>query len=137
MVPGRPVPPPVDGGELPTAWLRLIAANRPRYGGYIVHLAVVMVALGIVGTTFFGTQRDVVLSPGQSVSIGDYELRYLETVELPRGNRTEFVSTVVVYRDGRQLDILYPGGTSTLRLTWPPPGRHPLHAGGGPLRGPQ
>ena len=90
------------------AWLRLIAANRPRYGGYIVHLAVVMVALGIVGSTFFGTQRDVVLAPGESFSIGDYELRYRGTTEVPRGNRTEFVSTVEVYRDGRQLDTLHP-----------------------------
>ena len=89
-----------------TAFFRLIAANRPRYGGYIVHLSVVMVTLGIVGTSFFGVQRDVVLSPGESTTINDYELVYLGTVEVQKSNRTEFTSTVQVFRDGELLDTL-------------------------------
>ena len=55
-------------------------ANRPRYGGYIVHLSVVMVALGVLGGSFFSTQRDVVLAPGESFAIADYELKYIGTV---------------------------------------------------------
>ena len=89
-----------------TAFFRLIAANRPRYGGYIVHLSVVMVTLGIVGTSFFGVQRDVVLSIGESTTINDYELVYLGTVEVQKSNRTEFTSTVQVFRDGELLDTL-------------------------------
>ena len=90
------------------AFLRLIGANRPRYGGYIAHLAVVMVALGIIGTTFFNTQRDQVLAPGESATIEDYQLRYIGTVEELKDDRTEFVSTVEVYRDGKLLDVLHP-----------------------------
>ena len=89
-----------------TAFIRLIMANRPRYGGYIVHLAVVMVTLGIVGTSFFGVQKDVVLSPGQSVQIEDYDLVFLGTVETPKANRTEFTSTVQVFRDGDRLETI-------------------------------
>ena len=89
-----------------TAFFRLIAANRPRYGGYIVHLSVVMVTLGIVGTSFFGVQKDVVLSIGESTTINDYELVYLGTVEVQKSNRTEFTSTVQVFRDGELLDTL-------------------------------
>ena len=66
-----------SGENYGTAFVRLIMANRPRYGGYIVHLSVVMVTLGIVGTSFFGVQKDVVLSPGQSTQIEDYELVFL------------------------------------------------------------
>ena len=95
-----------SGENYVTAFLRLIAANRPRYGGYIVHLSVVMVTLGIVGTSFFGVQRDVVLSPGESTTINDYELVYLGTVEVPKSNRTEFTSTVQVFRDGALLDTI-------------------------------
>jgi cytochrome c-type biogenesis protein CcmF len=97
-----------SGESYPVAFSRLIAANRPRYGGYIVHLAVVMVALGIVGTTFFNTQRDAVLAPGESLTIAGYELRYLGTVEEPKGNRTEFVSDVEVHRDGKLLTVMRP-----------------------------
>ena len=90
------------------AFVRLLAANRPRYGGYIVHLSVVMVALGVVGASFFNEQRDVVLGPGESIQINDYELRYVGTLEQPKSNRTEFVSTVEVYQDGRLRYILQP-----------------------------
>ena len=97
-----------SGESYPIALFNLLAANRPRYGGYIVHLSVVMVALGILGTTFFHTQRDVILAPGERAAIRNYELRYLGTVEQPKSNRTEFVSTVEVYRDGQLLDTLRP-----------------------------
>jgi cytochrome c-type biogenesis protein CcmF len=90
------------------AFLRLIGANRARYGGYIVHLAVVMVALGIIGTTFFNIQLDDVLAPGESVLIADYEIRYIGTLEEQKSDRTEFVSTVEVYRDGKLIDLLRP-----------------------------
>ena len=90
------------------AFLHLIWANRPRYGGYIVHLAVLMVTLGIVGTSFFNTQKDVVLSPGESVAVDNYEVRYLGTTLIPFGNRTEFISSVEVYRDGKLVDTISP-----------------------------
>ena len=95
-----------SGENYATAFLRLISANRPRYGGYIVHLSVVMVTLGIVGTSFFSVQRDVVLSPGESTAIEDYELVFLGTVEEPKGNRTEFTSTVQLFRDGDLLETI-------------------------------
>ena len=95
-----------SGENYAAAFCRLITANRPRYGGYIVHLSVVMVTLGIVGTSFFGVQRDVVLSIGESTTINDYELVYLGTVEVQKSNRTEFTSTVQVFRDGELLDTL-------------------------------
>ena len=91
----------------------LIWANRPRYGGYIVHLSVIMVALGIVGTSFFNTQKDVVLSPGETTAIENYEIRYLGTTQAIYGNRTEFISSVEVYR-------LAPDGTKELLDTISP-----------------
>jgi cytochrome c-type biogenesis protein CcmF len=97
-----------SGENYISAFVHLIWANRPRYGGYIVHLSVIMVALGIVGTSFFSTQKDVVLAPGEPTTIEDYELLYLGTVETPKGNRTEFFSTVEVYRDGELLDTVFP-----------------------------
>lgn len=98
-----------SSGEIyPLAFLRLIGANRPRYGGYIVHLSIVMVALGIVGTTFFSTQKDVIMAPGDRVVVDDYEIRYIGTTEIPKSNRTDFVSIVEVYRDGNLLDTIKP-----------------------------
>ncbi len=100
-----------SGESYPLAFLHLIGANRPRYGGYIVHLAVVMVALGVLGVSFFNTQRDVVLAPGESTKIKNYRLEYVSTSATPKVDRTEFVSTVEVYRDGQHLETIYPRRT--------------------------
>ena len=92
----------------PLAFFRLISANRPRYGGYVVHLAVVMVALGVIGTTFFNTQRDVVLAPGETTVVENYEIRFIGTTAEDKGNRTEFVSSIEIRRSGELLDTIHP-----------------------------
>ena len=74
----------------------------------MVHLAVVMVVLGVLGTTFYSVQRDVVLAPGETVVVDDYEIRYIGTTEIPWSNRTDFISSVEVYRDGSLLEIIKP-----------------------------
>jgi len=51
---------------------RLFSANRPRYGGYIVHIAIVIIAVGITGSSVYDVRlNDVRLSPGESVLIAD------------------------------------------------------------------
>ena len=92
-------------------FVRLIIANRPRYGGYVVHLAVVMVALGVVGQSFYGVQRDVVMFPGDEVTVGDYRMTYVDTTTLAFADRTEFRTTVEVYRNDEFLDVMHPRRT--------------------------
>ena len=53
---------------------RLIGRNRRRYGGYIVHLAVVVGVIGIVGTSAYATTAEATLQRGQTMRAGDYEL---------------------------------------------------------------
>ena len=94
------------GENYPLALGRLIAANRPRYGGYIVHLAVVMVGLGVLGGSLFEQQRDVVLSPGESYEIADYRLTYVDTRQAVFSDRTEYLATLEVHRDGELLEVM-------------------------------
>ena len=96
------------GDNPAVGFVRLIVANRPRYGGYIVHLAVVMVALGVVGQSFYGVQRDVALMPGESITVEEYTLEYVDTTALAYADRTEFRTTVEVYRDGELLETMHP-----------------------------
>ena len=97
------------GENYAAAFIHLIWGNRPRYGGYIVHLAVVMVALGVVGTSFFNIQRDVALAPGDGVTVRDYQVRYLGTTEEFKGNRTEYLSRFEVYKNGEFAYLMEPG----------------------------
>lgn len=97
-----------QGNNYPLAFLRLIAGNRPRYGGYIVHLAVLLLVLGIVGSSFYEIQRDVVLQPGESAVIGEYRIEYVGTESSFRGDRTEFVSTLRAYKEDEYIGEMHP-----------------------------
>ena len=54
----------------------LVRRNNRRYGGYIVHVAIAIMAIGIIGSHFFQTERQFTLSPGQTANIGAYTLTY-------------------------------------------------------------
>jgi cytochrome c-type biogenesis protein CcmF len=72
------------GDSWPVAVARLARRDPRRYGGYIVHLGVAVIAIGIIGSQFFQTERQVVLNEGESVKVAEYTLRYddlTETVE--------------------------------------------------------
>src|SRR5439155_15980420 len=55
---------------------RLIGRNRRRYGGYVVHAAVVLLAIGIAGSSAYQTQRERVLRPGGSLEAAGYPFTY-------------------------------------------------------------
>ncbi len=97
-----------QGSNYALAFLRLLAGNRPRYGGYIVHLAVLLLVLGIVGSSFYEIQRDVVLQPGESAVIGEYRIEYVGTESSFRGDRTEFVSTLRAYKEEEFIGEMHP-----------------------------
>ena len=101
----------MNHGEGPaTALLRLMARNRRRYGGYVVHLGVVMVALGVIGTSFFQQETQGMLRPGESLSIGKYQLTYesLRQYALEGGDRQVTEASVGLYSDGKLVQRLYP-----------------------------
>ena len=66
----------MTGEALPRALGRLVGRNRRRYGGYLVHLGMAVLLLGVAASSAFLQQRDVRLEPGQSTKVGDYELTY-------------------------------------------------------------
>jgi cytochrome c-type biogenesis protein CcmF len=54
----------------------LISRNRRRYGGYVVHAAVVLLAIGIAGSSAYGSSKVQRLTPGQSMKVSGYTLTY-------------------------------------------------------------
>ena len=96
------------GESYPIAFARLIAGNRPRYGGYVVHLAVVLLALGVAGSSFYGIQRDVALSPGETTEVGEYSIKYIGSSAVDRADRVEARTEVHVFRGDSFLGAYYP-----------------------------
>ena len=95
-----------SGAAYPVAFVQLMAANRPRYGGYVVHLAVVMLAFGIIGSSFYNLERDVILGIGDRAAIGEYEIEFIGTESTPFPDRTERTATMGVYRNGERIDTI-------------------------------
>jgi len=62
------------GQSVPAALATLVARNRRRYGGYVVHLAMVLIAIGVLGTGH-QLERTITLGAGESATIGRYTLR--------------------------------------------------------------
>lgn len=94
--------------NFPKAFLRLVMANRTRYGGYIVHLSVLMVGLGVVGASFYDKQRDVIMNVGDEYQIGSYQITYMGTQEKMFSDRTEFTSLVDVTKNGDSVGQMEP-----------------------------
>ena len=91
------------------AFSSLVGRNRRRYGGYVVHVSIVLLAIGIVGSSAYDTIRDAQLRPGQSMSVAGYDLRYRGVEESRGANAQEIRAVVDVSRDGEQLGTLRPG----------------------------
>ena len=98
------------GEGIVRAFFGLIAANRPRYGGAIVHLAVVLLAFSITGSSFYSVTRDVALSVGgERATVGRYEIEYLASTLERKSDRVERRATLQVYRDDRPVTTLEAG----------------------------
>ena len=51
--------------------------NRRRYGGYIVHIGIAVLFVGVAASSSFQHASQLSLSPGQSTRVGAYTVRYV------------------------------------------------------------
>jgi cytochrome c-type biogenesis protein CcmF len=91
------------------AFTGLVARNRRRYGGYVVHAAIVLLLVGATGIGGFSTTREARLAPGESVEAGDYRLSYLGSTERRGANARELRARLAVSRDGERIGTLSAG----------------------------
>jgi cytochrome c-type biogenesis protein CcmF len=88
---------------------RLVGRNRRRYGGYLVHAAIVLLAIGIAGSSAYQTVGEKALQPGQSLELAGYTLTYLRLDTRQEANATATRATVDVSRGGSHIATLDPG----------------------------
>jgi cytochrome c-type biogenesis protein CcmF len=98
-----------SGENLPVALWRLAGRNRRRYGGYIIHLGVVLMAIGIIGIEIFQTQTQGNIAQGEQITLGDYTLTYksLAIFDTPDG-RNVARAVLDVYKNGEFVGELHP-----------------------------
>ena len=105
----------LSGGSWLGAFTSLVGRNRRRYGGYVVHAAIVLLAIGIAGSNAYQTVREQRLAVGQAMQVGAYTLVYQgsERKNTPQG--FEVRGNVDVYKGGRFVERLRPGKNHYVR----------------------
>ena len=76
-----------------TATWRLATRNRRRYGGYTVHLGVLVMAVGVAVSSGLAIDRTVTLTPGETVEIGAYRVTYDRLVVEPLADDARVIET--------------------------------------------
>jgi cytochrome c-type biogenesis protein CcmF len=96
------------GASMPIALATLVSRNRRRYGGYLVHVGMALLFLGVAASSAFQDVRDVRLRPGQSVHVKDYEIRYVRATGKLDHEKLSLGALLRVSKDGRRVATLAP-----------------------------
>ncbi len=90
------------------ALLSLVKRQRRRYGAYTVHLGIVFIAMGVVGSTAYKTGDRVTLEPGSTQTIGSYTIRYDELSFRSEPGMDVATASLTILQDATQVGILQP-----------------------------
>lgn len=100
------------GEAYPVALLMLFRRYRQRYGGYIVHIGLVLLVLGVIGSHYFQIQKEATLNAHQKMTIGPYRLTFwgsTDGTDPENSNKEIFQSQIEIWRNGQLPIFVYPG----------------------------
>ncbi len=98
-----------SGENLLLALWRIGGRNRRRYGGYIIHLGVVIMAVGIIGIESFQVETQRAVGRGETISLGSYTVRFDDVKSFDTNdNRNVVRAEMTVFKDGREVGQIYP-----------------------------
>ena len=83
------------------ALARTVLGNRRHYGGMVVHLGILVIALGLVGSGLFRSERAVSMAPGDVLEIGSERLRFDGVRQLRRDNYQAVQGQFMLLQSGR------------------------------------
>ncbi len=100
----------MHGESVPLAFARLVGRNRRRYGGYIVHVGVLIYCVAFAGMAF-KRETEATLKPGESLELASpfghtYKLTHVGISQFEALNRVVSAATVSVEKDGKSLGLL-------------------------------
>jgi cytochrome c-type biogenesis protein CcmF len=90
------------------AFWGLIWTNRPRYGGYIVHIAIILIAIGVVGSSLYNVEKEATLIPGESMTINKYTLTYDNIDQYETESKGVITATLSIYNQDKFVGTLTP-----------------------------
>jgi cytochrome c-type biogenesis protein CcmF len=98
----------LSGENYFSALVGLVRRNRPHYGGFVVHLSILLIGVAITGVFFYKYEQDVVMKPGDSVTVQNYTLKYNGLASTQQPNYQSVQAEIEVSRNGQRLTYLTP-----------------------------
>jgi cytochrome c-type biogenesis protein CcmF len=95
------------GESVPRAFVELLRRNQRRYGGYIVHLAIVVMFVGFAGAAF-DLEETRLMRPGERWQLNGYTLEYRQARPVEHPHYAGAVARIAVYDEGEPVGILTP-----------------------------
>ena len=95
------------GTDIVTAMIGLVMRSRRRYGGYIVHVGIILMFLGFAGAGFKQTEQ-VLLELGEQVEVGRFAVRHDRLSEADDGRKQMVTAHLTVFKDGERVGELFP-----------------------------
>ncbi|MBA3270999.1 MAG: cytochrome c-type biogenesis protein CcmH, partial [Acidobacteria bacterium] len=97
-----------SGADLVTAMVGLVGRNKRRYGGYIVHVGIVLMFLGFAGEGM-STDEQLLLKPGNEAVVGKYII-HLDAIRATDDGQKQMVTGHITVKtsEGREIGKLYP-----------------------------
>jgi cytochrome c-type biogenesis protein CcmF len=92
----------------PRALGRLVGKNRRRYGGYLIHVGIVSIFVGIASSSTFRIEAQQTLKAGEEMDAGKFRLRYERITSDENSHMSRLAAVVSVWRDGRQVATMLP-----------------------------
>jgi cytochrome c-type biogenesis protein CcmF len=95
-----------SGEAAPAALVSLVRRNRRRYGGYLVHLGMAVIFVGVAASSAFQRVHDVRLRPSQTARIDGYDVRYQRATSALSNEKLTLGAVLDVSKDGRHVATL-------------------------------
>ncbi|MEE2679117.1 MAG: heme lyase CcmF/NrfE family subunit [Myxococcota bacterium] len=89
------------------AFAALLRKNQQRYGGYIVHLGIVLLMIGVAGSILEEEKLENV-EPGGDVFVHDYRLQYLTAEVVPAQHYGGARARLALFRGDNPLGVMTP-----------------------------
>jgi cytochrome c-type biogenesis protein CcmF len=97
-----------SGANVASAFFAMLRKQRGRYGGYVVHLGIVLITLGVVGSSVYKVEESVTLTPWAVAEVGGYSLQYEKFSYEPSVGKDVARATLIVYEGEREVGVLHP-----------------------------
>ncbi len=90
------------------AFLKLVSRNKRRYGGYVVHIGVAIIVIGITSSSVFVDTKEATVNPGESFKIGTYTVAYETLHQYSNDAKNGTRADLVLYKNSDRVGYLNP-----------------------------